>query len=64
MMLPSGNDAAYAIAEIMGRIIVKSKRNELSSNSLLVPKKRVSSTLGVKAFLLEMNKAAEELQLM
>ncbi len=49
-MLPSGNDAAYAIAECIGRLIEEESEEKI-----------ITSSAAVRAFLDEMNRTAEEL---
>ena len=51
MMLPSGNDAAFAVAEGLGRLIKHDQSLQLSSHQ------------AVRFYLIEMNRIAMELKL-
>jgi D-alanyl-D-alanine carboxypeptidase (penicillin-binding protein 5/6) len=51
LMLPSGNDAALALAEYFGKMVCKSQE----------PEKFCSSSLAIRCFVEEMNSVAKDL---
>ena len=60
-MLPSGNDAAFALAEFVGRYLFKTTEEykRRLKNSTVIKKCRSSDC--IRSFVNEMNKTAREL---
>jgi D-alanyl-D-alanine carboxypeptidase len=62
-MLPSGNDAAFALAEYIGRLLFKQTeeyKRRLANPSVI---KKCRSTDFLRSFINEMNKTARELRI-
>lgn len=55
MMLPSGNDAAYALAEYFGKIVRDNRYSKESGNKFRPPYSSQFQNTSVKYFLSEMN---------
>jgi len=62
MMLPSGNDAAFGLAEYFGSILKERKYNKISDDLKLPPNSQFNGS-NVKYFLKEMNLLATKLKM-
>lgn len=63
MMLPSGNDAAYTIAEYLGKKIYHSQQEDTNEKSDRRVQSKVKPKMAMRHFLRELNRTAKEIGL-